>query len=149
MAIKAKERHRYKLLEYLGNPENPFCNRNSMASVLGIRRVTLYSHFTPTELAEIEQEALEMRRKKYAPRLSRADNALLERAEMGDVAAIKLAYQRFDAWSESQKHEVTGKDGEPLQHEHAHNMDLSPAAQEMLDRILGRNQDQDQDQGDE
>jgi hypothetical protein len=120
MAKTAKEKHKINLLEYLGNPENPFCNRNSMALALGIKRVTLYAHFTPTELTEIEEEALETRRKKYAPKIASADNALFKQAERGDVHAIKLVYQRFEDWGEKQKRE--------LQHEFPHLVEAIEAA---------------------
>lgn len=120
MARHTKERHRNKLLEFLGNPENEFVNREHMPSVCGIKKATFRTHFSPTELAEIESEALEMRRKKYAPRLSKADSALLNKAAEGDVAAIKLAYQRFEDWGEMQKRE--------LQHEFPRLMEAIEAA---------------------
>lgn len=106
--MQAKQKHKRKILEYLANPDNEIPCREELASVCGIKRVTLYFHFTPDELSELETEGLEMRRKKYAPRLSKVDIALLERAASGDPQAAKLAYQRFEGWQEKAGLEVGG-----------------------------------------
>jgi len=110
--MTAKERHRCKLLEYLSNPENDMPNRVYMNDVvLGFHKSKRYIYvvFTVDELNEIESEALEIRRKKYKPAIAKADKALLAEAEAGNVQAIKLAYQRFEDWSEKQRKEVTKK----------------------------------------
>ena len=113
--MKAKERHKCKLLEYLGNPDNPFPNRLYMNNeILGFRKSNGYMNkvFTVAELDAIEAEALEIRRRKYKPGLAKADKALFEAAEGGDVAAIKLCYQRFEDWGE--RKELSGKGGKDL-----------------------------------
>ena len=108
--MKAKERHRQKLIEYIGNPDNDFPTRNAMAvTVCGVARKTLYATFTPDELCGIEKEGLILRRTKYAPSLSAADKALMKKANEGDVAAIKLMYQKFEDWSERHTNELRGK----------------------------------------
>ena len=114
--MKAKERHKIKLLEYLGNPENDFPTRLYMNNaVLGFKAPTyIYVVFTLDELNEIEAEALEIRRAKYKPSIARADKALLDQAKAGDVAAIKLCYQRFEDWSEKQRKELSGAGGKDL-----------------------------------
>lgn len=114
--MKAKDKHRLKLLEYLGNPENEFLNRVRLAiEVLEFsKRESLYQSFTVDDLDEIEAEALEIRRKKYKPGLATADKALLDKAKDGDVSAIKLCYQRFEDWSEKQKHEIGGRNNGPI-----------------------------------
>ena len=114
--MRAKERHKCKLLEYLGNPENDFPTRLFMNNeIIGFKDPTrIYKVFTLDELDEIEAEALKIRRKKYKPGIAKADKALLEKAHDGDVAAIKLCYQRFEDWSEKQRKELTGADGAPL-----------------------------------
>ncbi len=101
--MKAKERHKYKILEYIANPDNEVPSREQLAFACGIKRVTLYMHFTPDELHSLEVEGLEMRRKKYAPQLAKVDMALLERGASGDPQAAKLCYQRFEGWSEKQQ----------------------------------------------
>ena len=100
--MSAKDRHKAKLIEFISDPENESPNRNEMAAILKLNIRTLYNHFTPDELHNIEKEGLEERRKKYAPLLSKADKALLDRAASGDPQACKLAYQRFEGWSERQ-----------------------------------------------
>lgn len=107
--MKAKERHRRKLLEYLANPDNEFPTRTQMASICGLKRNTLYIHFSPEDFADLEAEALELRRKKYSSLLARADSALMKEAEKGNIAAIKLAYQRFDGFTEKMQHDVNPK----------------------------------------
>jgi hypothetical protein len=108
MAWTSKEKHRTKLLEYMSNPDNDFPTREVMSlQVLGFKqRQQINKVFSVEELHEIEQEALENRRKKYASQLARVDKALMDRALDGDPQAIKLCYQRFEGWSEKQKHDV-------------------------------------------
>ena len=101
------------LLRYLGNPENEFLTREKLATqVLGYKNPeAIYDAFTPDELTEINRQALEMRRKKYAPHIAAIDYALLKRAKEGDVQAIKLVFQRFEGWAEANK---TGFDNETI-----------------------------------
>jgi len=100
--MTSKDRHRIKLLEFLANPSNEWPNRSTLSKeVLGFKTVQqIHVTFTAAELDEIEQEALEIRRKKYASALSRVDSGLLKRAADGDPAAAKLVYQRFEGWNE-------------------------------------------------
>lgn len=107
--MEKKEQHRLKLLENIGNPENPFPNRTMMAEICGIGVPTFYNHFRPVELTEIEAEALELRRRKYAPELAKIDKALIDRALDGDTRAIKLCYQRFENWQEGQEVRLSGE----------------------------------------
>ena len=112
----AKQRHETNLIEYLANPENQFPTRTDMAKkVLGISREAMYQHFNPRELSAIEKQALEIRRTKYAPQIAKVDAALLNRALSGDVQAAKLAYQRFEGWSEKQLLEHKNSEGDFLQ----------------------------------
>jgi hypothetical protein len=105
-----KEIHRLTLLEYLSNPDNEFLNRAGLATTaLGFSSpCVLYHIFTPEELTEIEAEALEMRRTMYGAKLARVDQAVLRRAasDDGTAADAKLAYQRFEGWSEKQIREL-------------------------------------------
>lgn len=100
-----------QLTDYLSNPENNFVPRTAYAvDVLHINKTTLYKYFKPEDLEAIEKEALEIRRRKYAPQLSACDKALLKNAsETGDPQACKLVYQRFEGWSEKQQREVSGE----------------------------------------
>lgn len=113
MDLTTKDRHRAKLIEYCGNPENDFPNRSAMSTmVLGFKDIgSMYRHFSPDELCEIEREALDIRRTKYNPEIAKVDKALFKKAASGDTPAAKLIYQRFECWSEKQIREHTGKDG--------------------------------------
>ena len=109
--MEAKARHRQTMLEWLGDPENPIPTRKDLALICGICKETMYLHFTPDELTEIEDEGLAMRRRKYAPRLASIDLALIKQAEGGDPKAIKLAYQRFEDWGEKKAVDHSSSDG--------------------------------------
>ena len=107
--ITKKERNRQLILAHLSNPENDFPSREALATkVLGYKDgSTLYVHFSPAELSLIEAEALQVRRTKYAPALSRVDRGILQKGASGDPGAAKLCYQRFEDWSEKQR--IEGK----------------------------------------
>ena len=65
---------------------------------------------------QMEREALELRRRKYASQLAKIDRSVLSAAAEGDIAAARLAYQRFEGWSEKRLQEHSGKDGKPIDH---------------------------------
>ena len=105
-ATKNKIQHRETLLNYLGNPANEFPTRKFMNDVIldfKQSRGYIYKIFTTEELADIEWEALHLRRTKYGPGISMVDRALIQEALKGDTAAIKLCYQRFEDWGEKRK----------------------------------------------
>ncbi len=131
--MAAKDRWKCKIVEYLANPENDFPSREYLAlDVLGMKhKQHLFRIFTGAELQEIEREALEIRRTKYAASIALVDKGLLRKAAEGDSAAAKLVYQRFDGWAETKKNEHTGKDGEAIKHEHG----LSAEARALLDDV--------------
>jgi len=97
----AKDVARMKLVDYLSDPNNKRLSREKLATdILGYAHgCAIYKLFTAVELNEIEFEALETKRKRYAGHLSKIDDGLIRRAEKGDVNAVKLAYQRFENWS--------------------------------------------------
>lgn len=115
--MSAKDRHQQVLLDYLSNPDNRFPSRGVLSlDILGFKQTQqLYKIFTLEELAEIERQALEMRRKRCASYLARVDRALLKKAATGDVQASKLAYQRFEGWSEKHRVDATVSGGISLQ----------------------------------
>lgn len=106
--MRMKYHHRLNLLDYLENPDNDWPNREEMATVLEIKRQTLYQHFTAQELGEIEYEGLERRRKRYVAALAKVDDSVLKEASAGDMVAARLAYQRFENWSEKKSLELSG-----------------------------------------
>lgn len=104
--MKSETRHRreidrQKLIDYLSDPNNKPLNRSLLAKkVLGVKSAqSLYARFDSAEMKEIEIEALEVKRKRYASHLSKVDDTLLKKAIAGDVNAIRLAYQRFEGWA--------------------------------------------------
>jgi len=101
--MKARDRHRAKLLEYLGNPANDFLARSKYPEILGVTRVWLYKLFTPDDLSGLEKDALDLRRKQYARYIGQADRGLLKRAAEGDPQACKLVYQRLEGWTEKKR----------------------------------------------
>ena len=119
MAVTKKEKYRSKLLESMSDPNNEMPTREAMSKeILGFKqRQQINKVFSVEELHEIEQEALENRRRKYASIIAKVDNALMERAQQGDPQAIKLVYQKFEGWSEKQQHEHAGKGGGPVKTE--------------------------------
>lgn len=113
-----KHVHKCKLLEYLSNVENEWPKRQDYHTVIlgyGCKNGVLYQYFTSKELTEIERQALDERRSRYALFLSAIDKALINRALEGSEQAIKLCYQRFEGWTEKQQVEHKGN----IQHLHA------------------------------
>lgn len=104
-APTAKVQHRVKLVEYLADPDNDWPNRGEMSQkVLGLNSPSaIYQYFTSDVISEIEFEALELRRKRYARYSSIADKALVGAMAKGDPAALKLFYQRLEGWNPAQK----------------------------------------------
>ena len=104
-----KDQYKQKIVEYLANPDNPPITRTRLAiEVLGFADESpLYYKFKPAELSAIEREALALRRSCYANELAKVDKSLLKRAasKKGTAADAKLAYQRFEGWSEKKVHE--------------------------------------------
>lgn len=111
--MTTKAEYKETMLEYLSNPANEIPTRVLLATeVLGMAHSQrLYDAFTVEELEAIEAESLKIRRTKYAPELSKVDNAMLKSASKGDARAAKLCYQRFEGWSEKKDLTVIpGKD---------------------------------------
>ena len=109
MGLTTKDKYRAKLLEYCGNPDNEFPNRTYMSqAVLGFKDIgSMYRHFTPAELCDIEREALDIRRTKYAPHIAEIDRAIIKEAKQGSKAHAELVYKRLEGGSEKliQEHE--------------------------------------------
>lgn len=93
-----KEINRKKLIEYLGNPENDFIDRQDLSvDVLGYKDgAKIYTFFSPAELNEIDREAFELRKKRSTRILSDVYSVLAEKAKSGDVQAIKEYLERIE-----------------------------------------------------
>ncbi len=95
--MTAKEKHRKRLLEYLGNPENDFLNRSAMASeILKLSAKTFYRHFAPHEIQEIELAAYEERKKNSARQRGIILNSLYTEGKGGNVPAAKEFLDRTE-----------------------------------------------------
>lgn len=95
--MAAKDKHKKKMLEYWGDPENDFINRITMhTDVLKISGPCFYKHFTPSEVQDIEFEAFELRKKHSTKDRARIYKALLRDGLAGDVAASKEYLNRTE-----------------------------------------------------
>ena len=94
--MKAKEKHKINLLKYLGNWENDFPTRTEMAGILRLKKHTLWKHFSPAELQEIENEGLELRKKNTARPRAEVYQSLLDEAKGGNISAIKEFFDRTE-----------------------------------------------------
>jgi hypothetical protein len=113
--LTAKDRARLKILEYLINPDNEFLPWVKLChDICGYKSSRqLFELFTIEERREIEQSALAERRKNYSHFSVAVDQALYQKAIAGDVAAIKLWYQRIEGWIEKKQHEFPNEEGHP------------------------------------
>jgi hypothetical protein len=93
-----KEVNTRKLIDYLGDPNNEFLDRNKLAvTVLGYKNArSLYDKLSPAELDEIEHEAFEMRKARSVRERVTVYKALLKEAEDGNVPAIKEYLERME-----------------------------------------------------
>ena len=87
---------RDRYIQYRTNPDN---DSNSIAHF-----ATSYGYSVPEVKAALandtglERDILDARRKKYARRMQKIDDALFRSAETGDTRAADLLYRRFDGW---------------------------------------------------
>lgn len=96
--MKASERNRNLIIDYISDPDNPFPTRAEMALIICNYKeiASLYKTLTKEQLTEIEHEGLAARRKRYSKKLSRIDEAMIKEAEDGNHAAAKLIYDRIE-----------------------------------------------------
>ncbi len=93
------ENYRNQALEILTDPNIEVPSRSELAVLLGIARKTLYENFSGDDLHELYLEAMTIRRERIKERSGEVDEALIRLAIHGDVAAIKLFYQRHEGWA--------------------------------------------------
>jgi len=96
--LRAFDRHRNTIIEFIADPDNDFPSRSEIALViLNYKDVSsLYRIFTKEELTQIEADGLAARRKRYTKKLARIDDAMIKEAEGGNHAAAKLIYERIE-----------------------------------------------------
>lgn len=100
----AKEKHRIKIIEYIGDWENDFPTRVEMAKVCGVKPDTLRKQFTPAEYTEMENEGLELRKKQSAIPRAEVYAAMHKAAVDGVVPAQKEFLDRTEG-KVTEKHE--------------------------------------------
>ena len=95
--IPIKDLAKIKLLEYIGNPNNPILKRTEMSTkVLGYKsKNQLNCLYTAKELAEIEQEAFQLRMECSATVLLEVYDSLRKEAKKGNVQACKELLDRY------------------------------------------------------
>ena len=75
-----KARYRETILGYLSNPERVFPIRSQYGDIIGRTRKTVYDHFSPDELLEIEKEAYNNRKSSCVRQRTNVLKALYDRA---------------------------------------------------------------------
>lgn len=121
--MTAKEKHRLKLLAYMGNPELEFPGRVDFPKIVGVSKQCLYNHFTPLELSEIEAEAVDIRKASCSRQRAMVLDAMFKRAV--GFSHKKKKTQTVDGKTE----ETTSETYYPPD---------KAAAQEFLDRTEGK-----------
>lgn len=111
-----REMHRQHIVEYLSDPDNEWLSRTDIAlNVCNYKQAhAIYRIFTPTELDELEREALEIRKKRSAGRRAKVYDAMYNSALGGDVQAQKAYLDRMEG-PITNKTEVSGPDGGPIE----------------------------------
>ena len=94
--MAARDRHRAKLLDYLGNPDNDYPNRQEYGTILGIGQTALYKNFSPADMQDIENEAYEIRKKNSTKQRAEVLKAMFSEAKTGNVSAANLFLERTE-----------------------------------------------------
>lgn len=109
--MKAKDKHRRRMLSYWGDPDNSFITRFAMhTDVLKLSAPVFYRHFNPVELLEIEKEAVELRRLNSSRQCAVVLESLYNEAIDGNVSAAKEFFDRVQGKVIERK-EVSGPNG--------------------------------------
>ncbi len=95
---RVKKENKHKIASYLSDPDNEWLHRTGLGvTVCGYKdQRSLYKHFSPEELTEIETEALEERKRRSAGKRAIVYDALYKRALEGDVSAMKEYLDRTE-----------------------------------------------------
>lgn len=115
MASSGKEKRKMQVVEYIGNPENAFPTRTEIAlDVLKYtEKTSYYKLFTTKEMAELEEEGLQLRKENSKRERAVVYESLLREAKKGNVQACKEYLDRTEG-KVIDKKEITGKDGKDL-----------------------------------
>lgn len=117
-----------RLAEVLANPDI----QGSIAEQCRQAGVSRRSYYRWIEIPEFTEYVHYLVQRYTDNRLSQVWKALCNKAEGGDVMAIKLYFELKNQYTEKRQIEITGKAGGPVQLEQ-----LSHASDAELDTILG------------
>jgi len=98
-----KIRYRAMLLDYLGDPEKDFPLRKDYIKIMKVsHNKTLYKHFTPDEITDLENEAVELRKRRASRQRSIVLEALYNKAK-GYKAKVKKPVKLIDgSWEQAE-----------------------------------------------
>jgi hypothetical protein len=124
---RVKGENKRKISTYLNDPDNEWMNRTSLGvTICGYKdQRSLYRHFSPDELTEIENESLVERKRRSAGKRAVIYDAMFLKAKKGDVAAMKEYLDRTEG-------KVPNKVDANLQHEGTLNQELPDYILEMI-----------------
>ena len=83
-------------MKYLSDPENDYPHRQEYAKILGVHIQTLYKHFTPADMQDIENEAYEIRKKNSSKQRAEVLKSMFTEAKNGNVSAANLFLERTE-----------------------------------------------------
>ena len=106
--MTSKERHRKRILDFLGNPDNDYPPRQDYAKLCNFSIQRMYQVFPPAELQDIENEAYEIRKKNSTKQRSEVLKAMLAEAKSGNVSAANLFLERTEG-KVADKLQMSGK----------------------------------------
>ena len=94
----AKEESRRKISTYLNDPDNEWLHRTGLGvTICGYKDSrSLYRHFSPEELTDLENEALVERKRRSAGKRAVIYDAMFLKAKEGDVTAMKEYLDRTE-----------------------------------------------------
>lgn len=124
--VTAKQRYEQTLLAYLSNPEMPFPKRCQYGDIIGKTRKTVYDHFTPDELLELEKKAYE----------NRKNCCVRQRANV-----LKALYERATGYHHAENHVAVYEGDVIITPQIKRYPPDKAAAQEWLDRVEGKVKD--------
>ena len=128
LKVTAKDRHRQNLLSYLAVWENVWPKTVAgLAEIVDVKPETIRFHFSPAEIQGIYSDGLELRKKNSFQQRKSVYDSMLKEAENGNTTAQNNFLDRTEG-KITDKHEITGKDGGPIEHV---GMDMSGLKQAM------------------
>ncbi len=116
--MRMKGINKAKILAYLSDPENPFLNRDDLATkVCGYSsKTSIYRTVSVDELNQIEAEAFEIRKKRSTRQRANVYDALYKEAvNNGNVQAAKEFLDRVEGKATEKRSSETEDKAIPIQ----------------------------------